>query len=318
MKLNPIRRLFGNDDKPPVLLAVTPPRTGELTMLGVENMLQSIAVPEPFSLELAGNADGVTLMVRCLDDQVVRSQIASHYPQARIEKVSAEDDPLRLGEGDQAWSMTLRADGPEYAPLRVFRDDDLLDPGSDPIIALLGALSNLRRRERVAARLMLSSLGPDWSQTHMEKAHQPAVEQRRDPSYTYQTGPLRMDGVTMAVLGVGVVAALRAYLWVQAGEAWKAALLGVGVAAALAAGGWLWHWWKKAHNRVYDPQLIREKVSRIAFDGEVQIVAVLPADAGPKRAEELLGQVAAAYRHYENPAGARFRTGQGQAHRPRP
>ena len=309
MKLNPIRRLFGHDDKPPVLLAVTPPRTGERTMLGVENMLQSIAVPEPFSLELAGNADGVTLMVRCLDDQVVRSQIASHYPQARIEKVSAEEDPLRLDEGEQAWSMTLRADGPEYAPLRVFRDDDLLDPGSDPIIALLGALSNLRRRERVAARLMLSSLGPDWSQTHMEKAHQPAVEQRRDPSYTYQTGPLRMDGVTMAVLGVGVVAALRAYLWVQAGEAWKAALLGVGVAAALAAGGWLWHWWKKAHNRVYDPQLIREKVSRIAFDGEVQIVAVLPADAGPKRAEELLGQVAAAYRHYENPAGARFRTG---------
>ena len=312
MKLNPIRRLFGNDDKPPVLLAVTPPRTGELTMLGVENMLQSIAVPEPFSLELAGNADGVTLMVRCLDDQVVRSQIASHYPQARIEKVSAEDDPLRLGEGEQAWAMTLRADGPEYAPLRVFRDDDLLDPGSDPIIALLGALSNLRRRERVAARLMLSSLGPDWSQTHMEKAHQPAVEQRRDPSYTYQTGPLRMDGVTMAVLGVGVVAALRAYLWVQAGETWKVALLGVGVAAALAAGGWLWHRFKRSRSRVYDPQLIREKVSRIAFDGEVQIVAVLPADAGPKRAEELLGQVAAAYRHYENPAGARFKLGKAK------
>ena len=39
--------------------------------------------------------------------------------------------------------MTLRADGPEYVPLRVFRDDDLLDPGSDPLIAILGALSNI-------------------------------------------------------------------------------------------------------------------------------------------------------------------------------
>ena len=309
MKPNPINWLLADEKKKPVLLAITPPRTGERTMLGVENMLQSIAVPEPFSLELAGDADGVTLMARCLDDQVVRSQIASHYPQARIEKVSAEEDPLRLDEGEQAWSMTLRAVGPEYAPLRVFRDDDLLDPGSDPIIALLGALSNLRHRERVTARLMLRSLGPDWSQAHMEKAHQPAVEQRRDPSYTYQTRPLRMDGVTMAVLGVGVVAALRAYLWVQAGETWKAALMGIGVGAALAAGGWLWHRFKRSRSRVYDPNLIREKVSRIAFDGEVQVVAVLSPDAGPKRAEELLGQVAAAYRHYENPAGARFSLG---------
>ena len=305
-----IERLLKNgEEKKPVLLAVTPPRTGERTMLGVENMLQSIAVPEPFSLELAGDADGVTLMARCLDDQVVRGQIAAHYPQARIQKVDPEEAPLRLDEGEQAWGMTLRADGPEYAPLRVFRDGDLLDPGSDPLIALLGSLSNLRPQERVVARLMLSSLGPDWSQHHMERAHKPAVEQRRDPSYTYQTGPLRMDGVTMAVLGVGAVAALRAYLWVQAGETWKAALLGIGVSAALAAGGWLWHRWKKAHNRVYDPQLIREKVSRIAFDGEVQVVAVLPADAGAKRAEELLGQVAAAYRHYDNPAGARFKIG---------
>ena len=42
MKLNPIKILFGErqDKKPPVLLAVTPPRTGERTMLGVENMLQ--------------------------------------------------------------------------------------------------------------------------------------------------------------------------------------------------------------------------------------------------------------------------------------
>ena len=93
--------LFANDEgkKDPVLLAVTPPRTGERTLLGVENLLQSIAIPEPFSLELAGDADGVTLMARCLDDQVVRGQIGAHYPQARIHEVGLEDDPLRLEEG---------------------------------------------------------------------------------------------------------------------------------------------------------------------------------------------------------------------------
>ena len=82
MKANLKKILFGDGRKrpSPVLLAVTPPRTGERTLLGVENLLQSIAIPEPFSLEIAGDMDGVTLMARCLDDRVVRGQIAAHYP----------------------------------------------------------------------------------------------------------------------------------------------------------------------------------------------------------------------------------------------
>ena len=309
MKLNPKEILFGGDEdkKSPVLLAVTPPRTGERTLLGVENLLQSIAVPEPFSLELAGDMDGVTLMARCLDDQVVRGQLSAHYPQARIRNVDPGDDPLRLGEGEQAWSMTLRADGPEYLPLRTFRDDDLLDPGSDPLIALMGALSALNEGERVVARLLLRSLGPDWSQAHMDKAHKRPGMEPREPAYTFQTKPLQMDGITMAVLGIGALAALKGYLWVQDGEIWKAALLGVGTALGLAAGGWAWWRWKKARNRVEDPILIQEKVSRIAFDAEIQVTAVLPDDTGQQRAGELLGPVAAAYRHFDNPAGARFK-----------
>ena len=311
MKLNPRDILFGNDEgkKKPVLLAVTPPRTGERTLLGVENLLQSIAVPEPFSLELAGDMDGVTLMARCLDDRVVRGQIAAHYPQARVEKVHPGEDPLWLRDGEQAWSMTLRADGPEYVPLRTFRDDDLLDPGSDPLIALMGALSSLYEGERVVARLLLRSLGPDWSQHHLEKAHRRPGMEQREPSYTYQTKPLQMDGVTMAVLGIGALAALQGYLWVQDGDVWKAVLLGMGTALGLTAGGWGWWRWKKSRNRVEDPLLIKEKVSRIAFDAELQVTAIVPSRTGSQRAGELLGPVAAAYRHFDNPAGARFKVG---------
>ena len=311
MKLNPKEILFGDhsDDRGPVLLAVTPPRAGERTLLGVENLLQSIAVPEPFSLDLAGDMDGVTLMARCLDDRVVRGQLSAHYPQARIQTVDPEDDPLRVGEKEGAWSMTLRADAPEYVPLRTFRDDDLLDPGSDPLIALMGALSNINRGERIVARLLLRSLGPDWSQHHMDKAHRLPGMEPREPAYTFQTKPLQMDGVTMAVLGIGALAALKGYLWMQDGEIWKAALLGAGTALGLAAGGWAWWRWKKARNRVEDPILIREKVSRIAFDAELQVTAIVPTRSGRQRAGELLGPVAAAYRHYDNPAGARFKIG---------
>ena len=312
MNFNPKSILFGDgrNKKPPVLLAVTPPRTGERTMLGVENLLQSIAVPEPFALELAGDADGVTLLARCIDREVVRGQLAAHYPQARIQEVSVDEDPIFVHMGEQAWGLTLRSGGPEYLPLRTFRDDDLLDPGSDPLIAIIGALSNLREGERVLARLLLRSLGPDWSQAHQQRAFKNPGLQRPDPSYTYQTRPLQMDGVTMAVLGVGALAALKGYLWVQDGEILKASLLGAGSLLGITVAGWGWWRWKQARNRVYDPLLIKEKVGRIAFDGELELIAVLPetdAKEGLRRAREVLEPVAAAYRHYDHPAGARFK-----------
>ncbi len=312
MKLNPAKIMFGGPrDTRPVLLAVTPPRTGERTMLGVENMLQSIAVPEPFSLEIAGTQDGVTLMARCLDGEVVRGQVSAHYPQARINEVRREDDPLLVREGEQAWGVTMRSGGPEYVPLRVFRDDDLLDPGSDPLIALLGALSNLKNGERIVARLLLRSLGPDWSQPHMERAHQRAVSERRDSAYSNQVQAHHADVVTMAALGMGVLAALRGYLWVQAGETLKAVLMGAGIVTGLSVAGWAWWRFGKARSRVYDPLLIREKVSRIAFDAELQVTAFLPViqdqDEAQRRARALLDPVVAAYRHYDHPAGARFR-----------
>ena len=97
-------KIFSRGDRDrPKLLTVTPPRTGERTLLGVENMLQSIAIPEPFTLELAGDADGVSLLARCQGDEVVEQQLRAHYPQAQIQEVSEDDDPLALDEGEQAW-----------------------------------------------------------------------------------------------------------------------------------------------------------------------------------------------------------------------
>ena len=314
MSINVKKILLGEKrgHQPPALVAVTPHRTGERTLLGVENLLQSIAVPEPFSLELAGDMDGVTLLARCQDDRVVKQQLAAHYPQARIREVDPGDDPMRRRQGELAWGLTLRADGPEYVPLRTFRDDDLLDPGSDPLLAVIGSLASLRPGERIVARLLLRSLGPEWSQAHQARAHKRAVPENRDPSYTYQTRPLQVDGVTMAVLGVGALAALKGYLWVQDGEILKASLLGLGSVLGLTVAGWGWWRWKQARNRVYDPLLIREKVSRIAFDAELQVTAFLPAEAGTERACDLLEGVAAAYRHYDHPAGARFKVGQAR------
>ena len=306
--------LFGERQvkKHPALLAITPHRTGERTLLGVENLLQSIAVPEPFSLELAADADGVSLLARCQDDRVVRQQLAAHYPQARVREITPEDDPMRRRPGELAWGLTLRAAGPEYVPLRTFRDDDLLDPGSDPLLAVVGALSALRPGERLVSRLLLRSLGPEWSQGHQARVHKRAVPDNREPSYTYQTKPLQLDGVTLAVLGAAALLALRGYLWVQDGEILKASMLGLGSVLGITVAGWGWWRWKRARGRVYDPLLIREKVSRVAFDAELQVAAFLPAEAGNDRAHDLLESVATAYRHYDHPAGARFKVGKAR------
>lgn len=170
MRFNPLKLIKQRRPKGPALLEVTPPRTGQRTLLGVENLLQSIAAPEPFALELAGQAPGVSLLARCSGDDVVRAQIAAHYPQARVRELDPAEDPLVLGEDEQAWSITLRPSGPPYAPLRAFRDRDLLDPGSDPLLALVGALGRAGAGERLVARLRLRALRPDWSQRYLAQA----------------------------------------------------------------------------------------------------------------------------------------------------
>ena len=316
-----IRRIFKGDDEPAVkLLAVRPSRTGTRTMLGVENVVNSIAVPEPFALEIAGDADGVALMVRCGDKQVVKQQIGAHYPQAMIDEVASDDDPMRLREGEQAWSTTLRLQGPEYLPLRTFRDDDLLDQGSDPLIALIGSMSDLDEGERVVARLSLSSLGPDWSQPHLEKAQQrPAHERPLSPD-AEKAQVQHNQVMAMGFLLVAALPVVQGYLWVQRGETWKTVLLGVGAVSALALVGWAAHRFRRARraSRMHDPALVKEKTSRIAFEARLDVTAILSPSGNERRAEQLLSNVAAAYRHYDNAAGARFKVGKVRPAAPGP
>ena len=312
MRLNPLRLLSRRPEPRPVsLLEVTPPRSGERTLLGVESLLASIAVPEPFSLELAGDADGVTLLARCLDRQVVRGQLAARYPQAVVDELPDTDDPLRLGEGEQAWSITLRSEGPEYVPLRTYRDDDLLDPGSDPLLSLLGALSAPREGERVVAQLRMRSLGSGWGQGYAAKAfEQPLPVQPQPVAAASQERDYANGGMAAAFLAVAVLGAVQGYRWVQAGELWKTVLAGLGIVTVLAVAGWAKARWQRNRNRIHDPALVKEKISRLAFEADIEVTAILPATdskrAGRKRARELLEPVATAYRHFDQPLGARF------------
>ncbi len=311
MKTNWIKRIFGEKEENPVkLLAVTPPRKGKRTMVGVENMLGTLALPEPFSLEIAGDVDGVTLMARCRSRSMVKQQLEALYPQALINEVSPTEDPLRMEGGEQAWSTALRIEGPEYVPLRVFGDDDLVVQESDPLIPLIGSMANLQQGERLVARLHLTSLGHDWAQAHQSKLYN--GQQQHYPTESPQTQDAKRhssEGVRMIVMGIGAAAILRGYFWVRQGETWKAILLGAGIVAGGILAGWAWHRWKKARNRPYDPLLIKDKLSRLAFSAHLEVTAILSEHGTEERAKAMLDTVTAAYRHYDNAAGAHFKPG---------
>ena len=312
MSTSIIGRVFKGKPLPEVkVLSVTAPRTEERSLSGVENFLRSIGVPEPFSLELVGDTAGVSLLARCREGSFVRQQLGAHHRHAQVGEVSPEDDPLRLAEGERAWSTTLRLQGPEYLPLRTFDDDDLRDPGSDPLISVIGALSGLELGERVAARLSLTSLGPDWSRPHEEKLHRRQQAETAVYSQNAQAEATRTDVGHMAVLGVLALPLIQGYLWVQRGETWKAVLLGLGVAAAMSVAGWAWWRIRKARSggRLHDPLQIRDKLSRLAFQGQLELIAILPEHGTETRARDLLRHAALAYQGYDNPAGARFKAG---------
>ena len=312
MKPGIIGKILGQKSLPEKrLIAVTPERTGDHSLSGVESLLNSIAVPEPFSLELAGDSAGVTLMARCREGSLVKQQVGAFYPQARINEVPPENDPLRLAEGEQAWSMNLRLRGPEYLPLRVLKDDHLREPGSDPLVSLIGAMSGLGEGERLVARIKLLSLGPDWAHQHQERTQQ---RQQSGQSNTPSDGQHQFDtkqAASFILLAVTAGVGLRGYFWVQNGETWKAVLLGLGVAAGLAVAGWAWWRIKRFLNgdRPHDPLLIKEKVNQLGYDAQVEVIAVLSEHGDERRAREMLRNAALAYQGYDNPAGASFRAG---------
>ncbi len=295
------------------LLTITPPRTGERTLLGVENLLQALAVDEAFSLEISGTADGASFLVRTRSPGIFQQQLAIHYPQARIRPVPPEEDPLRPREGEQAFTKVLTLARQEFLPLRTFRDDDLLDAGSDPLLAVLGALSNLSGDQRLGARLVLRSLGPSWSEQHQRKSLVPPMSPVMNPSYQYQTRPLKVEGIGMIILLGLIGLGLQNQIWLRDGMLIKAILLDTAVAAAvIAAVPLLWRWHRSA-SRIYDQKLMQEKISRPAYLAELHLTAILPEDEAERTAQDLLGALATAFHHYDHASGNAFKDGKLRA-----
>ena len=216
--------------------------------------------------------------------------------------------------------MTLRAVGPEYVPLRVFRDDDLLDPGSDPLIALMGALSDLNKGEagRGAADAAFPGTrvvaGPPGEGPQAARGG-PAGPRLHLPDQASPVG--RRDDGRPGRRGIG----RRERLPVGAG---RGGVEGRGdgrraLPPPWPPGGWLWHRLKKGRKARLRPAphqgegLPHRLRRRASGDG-------VPAKATrrPQRANELLGAGGGGLPPLRQPRGGAVRRERGAPRRPRP
>src|SRR6266702_2316275 len=177
-----VQTVAGNEG---FLASVIVPRTSstrDITVL--ETAMQGLAQDSrnPVALELAATASSRQFMLRATSAMSLKhlaDQVQARYPQAIIQPLDQQDDPLVQGEDETVSSVELRAGAAVYLPLRAFRERELLQEGADPLLGILGVFNHLPAHMRVVTHLALIPASPTWSRAHRRKSVEHPLEQER-------------------------------------------------------------------------------------------------------------------------------------------
>jgi hypothetical protein len=213
------------------LSSVAVPRTtSSRDILALETAMHGLALDadHPVALELAATTTSRMFLLRATSSMALRhleDQIRSRYPQAIIQAVAAEEDPLRLQAGETVSACELQPGAAAYLPLRSWKAHDLEQVGADPLLGILGAFNHLPDQMRVIAQLVLIPASPTWSHAYRRKAVEHPLEQER-----LQTRREMSSGTgggsnpsTIKLVGLGVLVALL-LLWLRF-KRWLAPLI---------------------------------------------------------------------------------------------
>jgi len=140
-------------DQVKTLVQIVTPRTNAAVITPAENLLAAISLAEPFGLEITATPEARRLMARA-GTVAMRHHLEDHlgvaYPQADLRRLDVNQhpglDPAWCQPDERVVARTLVLRGPQYLPLRTFRDDDVAADRvaqADPILGILGALSDL-------------------------------------------------------------------------------------------------------------------------------------------------------------------------------
>ena len=278
---------------------VVTPRTNVATLTSAENLFASIALNQPCSFEIAADDSRRRFLVRASGADMLQqllSQTGAAYPQAELRPLAAAGDPARLRPGEQVRTCTLRLRAPAYLPLRTFSDLDVdgeRAAQADPLLGILGGLGDLPAGWRGLSQLVVEPAPEDWCRRYQRLAVQHPLEHERVQRPIGSSLPTLAFLATL--LGLAAVG-LQAYVWLREGQ-WLA-LFGLTTAVLLALGLGLPVVRRLCRPAVYDMDLVREKVTRVAYRAEVRLSVFAPAVIDSAAVQAQLDRVATSYRRY--------------------
>jgi hypothetical protein len=291
----------------PYVMEVVTPRTNAAALSSAENFFASIALAEPVSVEMAADCNSRRFLVRTSTPhmrQQLLSQLSAAYPQADLRAVPPDDDPAILRDGEQEAACTLSLRAPAYLPLRTFTDLDVdgdRAAQADPVLGILSALGDLPAGWRGLSQVVLLPAPEDWCRDYQRLSVQHPLEHERMPRPSESAVPT-LAFVAM-LLGLFIVGA-QAYAFYRAAE-WLQ-LFGLAMAALFGLGGLILVTQRLSRAQLYDMDLVREKVTRIACRAEVRVAVYAPAGIQPERMKRQLERIAAVYRRFNLAAANGF------------
>ncbi len=203
---------------PSFLLQVQVPRRASARdITALETVMQGLTLDErhPIALELAATSTSRLFLLRASTPAALNhlaAQVSARYPQA--EMVPPDEDPLYVQQGESVHAVELLPGAASYLPLRSWRERELLKEGSDPLLGLLAAFSDLPPYVRVVAQLALLPASPTWSQGERRRTVEHPLEaehlrQRQALSRSASSAP-----GTVQLVGLGLLVALL-LLWMR-------------------------------------------------------------------------------------------------------
>jgi hypothetical protein len=277
------------------LTEVVTPRTNAAALTSAENLFASLALTEAVSVELAADSTQRRFLVRAGSTHM-QSQLAAAYPQAELRALAPDDDPARLRAGEQFAACTLRLRAPAYLPLRTFTDLDLdgeRAAQADPVLGILSALGDLPAGWRGLSQLVLERAPENWCRDYQRKSVQHPLEHERQPESTGNTASMFL--FLIALLGLLAAGSLahrlfQAEMWLQLALLVTASLFGLTGMLLLVR--------RLRETALYDMDLVREKVTRIACYAELRLVVFAPADASCAEVRAHVQRLSTVYRRF--------------------
>lgn len=297
------------------LFEIITPRTNTTTLTAAENLLATLIPCQPLSLEIWATPLSRHFLVRVPTEMTVHdlhARLGAAYPQAELRPVGAAhplgDDPLRIRPGESVAAYALVLQEPPYLPLRTFRDDDLrLDQPTqaDPLLTILAALADLPDGWRAVSQLVLSPVSPRWSDPYRRLAIEPPLYRERMAQHATTETQTPWSYVVLAALLLASVIIMPRLLDLLERYGWLA-LVPIALAVVGGLAGIFWLLRRLTTKPVYDPQLVRDKVSRPACQTQLRLAVFAPKTVPQAQVQATLDRLANAYRPFDLPSGNRL------------